>query len=99
MQLIVEDKKEDIKMPQNWNLGSTAMKAEAENFIGQAVKEGIIKKSHLKDLQNGEMTTDCLLGLYITIEQRRSAVSTYTTTGKNERKFCLNVRMRKRYLP
>ena len=72
VQLIVEDKKEDIKMPQNWNPGSTAMKTEVENFITQAVKDGIIQDSHLKDLRNGEMTTDRLLGLYITIEQRRN---------------------------
>lgn len=72
VQLIVEDKKEEIEMPKNWNPGSAAMKTEAENFIAQAVKEGLIKESHLKDLQNGEMTTDRLLGLYITIEQRRN---------------------------
>ena len=86
VQLIVEDKKEEIEMPKNWNPGSTAMKTEAESYLTQAVKEGIIKDTHLKDLQSGEMTTDRLLGLYITIEQRRSAVSTYTTTGKNEAK-------------
>ena len=86
VQLIVEDKKEEIEMTQNWNPGSTAMKAEAEAYLVQAVKDGLIKESHLKDLQNGEMTTDRLLGLYITIEQRRSAVSTYTTTGKDEAK-------------
>ena len=74
VQLIVEDKKEDIKMPQNqnWNPGSTAVKTETENFIAQAVKDGIIQESHLKDLQKGEMTTDRLLGLYITVEQRRN---------------------------
>ena len=48
------------------------MKTEAENFIAQAVKDSIIQGSHLKDLQNGEMTNDRLLGLYITIEQRRN---------------------------
>ncbi len=31
-----------------------------ENFIAQAVKDGIIQESHLKDLQNGTMTTDRL---------------------------------------
>ncbi len=72
VQLIVEDKKEEIKMIQTWNPGSPAMKTETENFITQAVKEGIIQESHLKDLQNGTMTTDRLLGLYITIQQRRS---------------------------
>jgi len=70
VQLIVEDKKEEIKVT-NWNPGSPAMKTETENFIAQAVKEGIIQDSHLKDLQNGVMTTDRLVGLYITIQQRR----------------------------
>ena len=71
VQLIVEDKKEEIKMTQSWNPGSPAMKIETENFIAQAVKDGIIQESHLKDLQNGTMTTDRLIGLYITIQQRR----------------------------
>ncbi|MDM5233883.1 hypothetical protein [Lysinibacillus pakistanensis] len=47
------------------------MKTETENFIAQAVKDGVIQESHLKDLQNGAMTTDRLIGLYITIQQRR----------------------------
>ncbi|AVK84460.1 peptidoglycan L-alanyl-D-glutamate endopeptidase [Lysinibacillus sp. B2A1] len=74
VQLIVEDKpKEEIKVTNTtWNPGSPAMKTETENFIAQAVKDGIIQESHLKDLQNGTMTTDRLLGLYITIQQRRS---------------------------
>jgi len=72
VQLIVEDKKEEIKVT-NWNPGSPAMKTETENFIAQAVKEGIIQDSHLKDLQNGVMTTDRLVGLYITIQQRRAS--------------------------
>ncbi|MGE7090909.1 N-acetylmuramoyl-L-alanine amidase [Lysinibacillus sp. NPDC048646] len=67
-----EDKKEGIKVTQTWNPGSPAMKTETENFIAQAVKDGIIQESHLKDLQNGTMITDRLLGLYITIQQRRS---------------------------
>ena len=71
LQLIVEDKKEEIKVTQTWNPGSPAMKTETENFIAQAVKDGIIQASHLKDLQNGTMTTDRLIGLYITIQQRR----------------------------
>jgi len=71
VQLIVEDKKEEIKMTQSWNPGSPAMKIDTENFIAQAVKDGIIQESHLKDLQNGTMTTDRLIGLYITIQQRR----------------------------
>ncbi|WP_107950465.1 M15 family metallopeptidase [Lysinibacillus parviboronicapiens] len=73
VQLIVEDKKEENKVTNtNWNPGSPAMKTETENFIAQAVKDGIIQESHLKDLQNGAMTSDRLLGLYITIQQRRS---------------------------
>lgn len=48
------------------------MKTETENFITPAVKDGIIQASHLMDLQNGTMTTDRLIGLYITIQQRRS---------------------------
>lgn len=58
-------------MTQTWNSGSPAMKTETENFIPQAVKDGIIQKWHLKDLQNSTMTTDRLIGLYITILQRR----------------------------
>ncbi|MGE7111213.1 M15 family metallopeptidase [Lysinibacillus sp. NPDC047702] len=71
VQLIVEDKKEEIKVTQTWNPGSPAMKTETENFIAQAVKDGIVQESHLKDLQNGIMPTDRLIGLYITIQQRR----------------------------
>ncbi|WP_285397662.1 M15 family metallopeptidase [Lysinibacillus sp. fls2-241-R2A-57] len=72
VQLIVEDKKEEIKLTNtNWNPGSPAMKTETENYIAQAVKDGIIQASHLKDLQNGTMTTDRLVGLNITIQQRR----------------------------
>ncbi|MEY9975816.1 M15 family metallopeptidase [Lysinibacillus sp. RC79] len=72
VQLIVEDKKEEIKVTTTtWNPGSPAMKTETENFVAQAVKGGIIQASHLKDLQNGTMTTDRLIGLYITIQQRR----------------------------
>lgn len=73
VQLIVKDKKEEIKVANTiWNPGSPAMRTETENFIAQAVKDGIIKDSHLKDLQSGVMTTDRLVGLYITIQQRRS---------------------------
>jgi N-acetylmuramoyl-L-alanine amidase CwlA len=56
----------------NWNPDSPAMKTETENFIAQAVKDGIVQDLHLKDLQNGVMTTDRLIGLYITIQQRRA---------------------------
>ncbi|MGE7926356.1 M15 family metallopeptidase [Lysinibacillus xylanilyticus] len=74
VQLIVEDKpKEEIKVTNTkWNPGSPTMKIEAENYIAQAVKDGIIQSSHLKDLQSEAMTTDRLVGLYITIQQRRS---------------------------
>ncbi|WP_054768112.1 M15 family metallopeptidase [Lysinibacillus parviboronicapiens] len=71
VQLIVEDKKEEIKVT-NWNPGSPAMKTEVEKFIAQAVKDEIILESHLKDLQNGTMITDRLIGLYITIQQRKN---------------------------
>ncbi|WP_309501257.1 M15 family metallopeptidase [Lysinibacillus sphaericus] len=73
VQLIVEDKKEEITVANtNWNPGSLAMRTETENFIAQAVKDGIIQASHLKDLQSVAMTTDRLVGLYITIQQRRN---------------------------
>lgn len=74
VQLIVEDKpKEEVKVANtNWNPGSPAMKTEAEAFLTQAVKEGVIQESHLKDLKNLTMSTDRLLGLYITIQQRRN---------------------------
>ncbi|KYG91895.1 peptidoglycan L-alanyl-D-glutamate endopeptidase [[Bacillus] sp. KCTC 13219] len=73
VQLIVADQKEGIPMSQIWNPGSPAMQTAAEAFLAQAAKDGIIQDSHLKDLQNKQMTTDRLLGLYVTIEQRRSA--------------------------
>ncbi|MGE7910839.1 M15 family metallopeptidase [Lysinibacillus xylanilyticus] len=72
VQLIVEDKKEDNKVTQVWNPASPTMRTETENYIARAIKEGIIQDSHLKDLQSGVMTTDRLLGLYITIQQRRA---------------------------
>lgn len=71
VQLIVKDK-EEITM-NTWNPASPAMQTAAEAFLAQAVKDGIIQESHLKDLQNKQMTTDRLLGLYITIDQRRAA--------------------------
>ncbi|MGE6515946.1 M15 family metallopeptidase [Lysinibacillus sphaericus] len=71
VQLFVEVKKEEIKVT-NWNPGSPAMKTETENFIAKAVKDEIILELHLKDSQNGIMTTDRLMGLYITIQQRRN---------------------------
>ncbi|MFJ5566101.1 M15 family metallopeptidase [Lysinibacillus xylanilyticus] len=72
VQLIVEDKKEVNKVTQVWNPASPTMRTETENYIARAIKEGIIQDSHLKDLQSGVMTTDRLLGLYITIQQRRA---------------------------
>ncbi len=72
VQLIVEDDKEDNKVIQVWNPASPTMRTETEKYLAQAIKEGIIQDSHLKDLQNGVMTTDRLLGLYITIQQRRT---------------------------
>ena len=69
----MEDKKEEITVANTtWNPGSPALKTETENFITQAVKDGIINASHLKDLQSGAMTTDRWIGLYITIQQRRN---------------------------
>ncbi|KYG90890.1 peptidoglycan L-alanyl-D-glutamate endopeptidase [[Bacillus] sp. KCTC 13219] len=72
VQLIVKDK-EVTTMPNIWNPASPAMQTAAEAFLAQAVKDGIIQDSHLKDLQNKQMTTDRLLGLYIIIDHRRSA--------------------------
>ncbi|MFJ7954627.1 hypothetical protein ACIQZG_24325 [Lysinibacillus sp. NPDC096418] len=48
VQLIVEDKpKEEIKVTNtNWNPGSPAMFTEAEAFLTQAVKEGVIQQVH-----------------------------------------------------
>ena len=68
VQLIVEDKEEVVSM---WDPKSPSMVTEAENFIEQAVTDGIINATHLADLKNKKMTTDRLLGLYITIQQRR----------------------------
>lgn len=75
VQLIVEDKEEEVIMSNGWNPGSTAIKTETEEFLCQAVKDGIINESHLKDLQNGVMTTDRLVGLQTTILHRRSKVT------------------------
>lgn len=72
VKLMIDEKKEANKMTQAWNPASPTMRNETENYLAQAIKEGIIQESHLKDLQNGMMTTDRLLGLYITIQQRRA---------------------------
>ncbi|GLC88713.1 M15 family metallopeptidase [Lysinibacillus piscis] len=74
VQLIVEDKPKEENALTNttWNPESPAMETAAEAFLAQAIQEGVIQASHLKDLQNKHMTTDRLLGLYITIQQRRN---------------------------
>ncbi|MGN7478930.1 M15 family metallopeptidase [Solibacillus silvestris] len=71
VQLIVEDKKEDKIMSNIWQPGSPAIRTETEDFLAQAAKDGFINESHLKALQNGEMTTDRLIGLQMTILNRR----------------------------
>lgn len=92
VQLIVEDDTKEAKLMAEarlFNPGSTTLVENAEKYLEQAVKAGIIQGSHLKDLQNGQMNTDRLLGLFITIEQRRLAgapATTYTATGKAEAK-------------
>lgn len=74
VQLIVKDDTEEaLLVTKAWNPGSPALRTEAENFIDAAVKEGLINKSHLDDIRNGEMTNDRLLGLKITIDLRRAA--------------------------
>ena len=40
--------------------------------LGCNFEECIIQASHLKDLQSGAMITNRLIGLYITIQQRRN---------------------------
>lgn len=71
VQLIVEDKKEEKVMSNVWNPGSPAIRTETEEFLSKAVKDGMINNSHLKALQNGEMTTDRLVGLQMTVLNRR----------------------------
>lgn len=74
VQLIVkDDTQEALIVNKAWNPGSPALRTEAENFIAAAVKEGLINKSHLDDIRNGDMTNDRLLGLKITIDMRRAA--------------------------
>lgn len=71
VQLIIEDKKEEIKMSNVWNPGSPAIRTETEDFLAKAVKDGVIKESQLKALQSGTMTTDRLVGLQMTVLNRR----------------------------
>lgn len=76
VQLIVEDNtKEALYVAKAWEPGSSAIRTETEDFLAKAVKDGIINASHLKDLQNGEMTTDRLLGLQMTVLNRRNKAS------------------------
>ncbi|MEC1304333.1 M15 family metallopeptidase [Lysinibacillus capsici] len=72
VQLINVENKEETKVAQAWNPHSTAIRTATESYIAHAIKEGVIQESHLKDLRNGVMTTDHLLGLFITIQQRRA---------------------------
>ena len=58
-------------MANAWNPQSPAIKTETVAYLKQAVKEGAIMEVHVKDVENGTITTDRLLGLFITIEQRR----------------------------
>ncbi|WP_418302181.1 M15 family metallopeptidase [Lysinibacillus fusiformis] len=71
VQMIVAEK-EGTNVTKVWNPASIAIQTATESYIAQAIKEGVIQESHLKDLKNGTMTTDRLLGLYITIQQRRA---------------------------
>lgn len=74
VQLIVKDDTEEaLLVSKAWNPGSPALRTNAEQMIKQAVKEGLIDKQHLTDIRNGEMTTDRLVGLKITIDLRRAA--------------------------
>ncbi|WDV06112.1 M15 family metallopeptidase [Lysinibacillus irui] len=72
VQLIIVENEEETKVAQAWNPASKAIRTETESYIAQAIKEGVIQESHLEDLRNGVMTTDHLLGLFITIQQRRA---------------------------
>ena len=72
VQLIIDEKDVEKGESDVWDPKSPTMYTVAEQMIEQAVKEGIIQKQHLDDLRNKRMTTDRLLGLYITIQQRRN---------------------------
>ena len=71
VQLIVDEKEVEKEEFNVWDLKSPTMYTAAEQMIEQAVKDDIIQKQHLDDIRNKRMTTDRLLGLYITIQQRR----------------------------
>lgn len=69
---VADDKNEEAKAMTNvWNPQSPSIKTETIAYLNQAVKDGIIKDSHVKDVENGTITTDRLLGLQLTIEHRR----------------------------
>lgn len=72
VQLIIEEKEVEKGETGVFDPKSPTMYTVAEQFIEQAVKDGIIQKQHLDDIRNKKMTTDRLLGLYITIQQRRN---------------------------
>ncbi len=55
-----------------WNPGSPAIKTETVEYLKQAVKDGYIKQTHVDDVENGTMTADRLIGLFATIEHRKS---------------------------
>ena len=89
VQLVVEDKTEEAEIVDKvevFDPGSTTLRTSAENYLAKAVEEGIIRDTHLKDFQNNLMTGDRLLGLFITVEQRRNEnrSNTLTVTGKSE---------------
>jgi len=66
-------KKEEAKtMSTKWNPQSPAIKTETIEFLKQAVKDGIIQESHVKDAENGTITLDRLVGLDFVIAHRRS---------------------------
>ena len=54
-----------------WNPQSPSMKTAAQAYLTQACKDGIINDTHAKAVADGTMTTDRLLGLFMTVEQRR----------------------------
>lgn len=72
VQLIVKDKGDTIMSKKGFDAGSSSGNSAIENRIAQAVKEGLIDKSHLADFQNGVMTSDRVVGLLVIIEDRRA---------------------------
>ncbi|MEK4252733.1 MULTISPECIES: M15 family metallopeptidase [Ureibacillus] len=72
VQLIIDEKDIEKGEAGVWDPKSPTMYSAAEQMLEQAVKEGLIQSYHLDDLRNKKMTADRLLGLYITIQQRRN---------------------------